>query len=268
MPSRVRRWASAAVVLLAISAPAQPPAYKGPRAADGKPNLNGIWQALNTANWDLRGHAAQAGTILSLGAQGAEPGGLGVVEGGEIPYLPAALEQRKRNWEHRTTDDPEIKCYQPGVPRATYQPFPFQIVQSKNVILIAYEFANATRTIYLDKPPESPTDYLMGHSVGHWDGDTLVVSVTNLDERTWFDRAGDYHSDALHVTERYTPISPDALMYEATIEDPQVFSRPWKIGMPLYKHLEKNARLMEFRCVEFVEDLIYGPHYKNPIVVK
>lgn len=277
MPSRVWGCPILALVLLAASAAAQTSgqpgrsqtsSYKAPRAADGHPNLDGIWQALNTANWDLQSHAALGGHIVSLGAQGAEPAGPGVVEDGPIPYLPAALEQKKQNWEHRHTEDPEIKCYQPGVPRATYEPFPFQIVQSKGVILISYEFANASRTIYLENPPQSPTDYLMGHSVGHWEGDTLVVNVTNLDDRTWFDRAGDYHSDQLHVVERYTPISPDALMYEATIEDPQVFSRPWKIGMPLYKHLEKNARLMEFRCVEFVEDLIYGPYYKNPVVVK
>jgi hypothetical protein len=270
MASLRRRWtkpaAWGAAFLLAATATAQTAANSETRTA-ARPNLNGIWQALNTANWDLQGHSAQAGNILALGVQGAEPGGMGVVEGGEIPYLPAALEQKRRNWEHRHTDDPEIKCYQPGVPRATYEPFPFQILQGNDIILISYEFANAARTIYLEKAPASPTDYLMGHSVGHWEGDTLVVSVTNLDERTWFDRAGDYHSDALHVTERYTPISPDALMYEATIEDPQVYSRPWKISMPLYKHLEKNPRLTEFRCVEFVEDLIYGPYYKNPIVV-
>ena len=274
MPGRV--WGSPLVALALLCANAFPqtpgraqaPAYKAPRTADGVPNLNGIWQALNTANWDLQSHAAQGGSILALGAQGAEPGGLGVVEDGPIPYLPAALDQKKHNWERRHTDDPEIKCYQPGVPRATYEPFPFQIIQSKSVILISYEFANASRTIYLENAPQSPTDYLMGHSVGHWEGDALVVNVTSLDDRTWFDRAGDYHSDQLHVIERYTPISPGALMYEATIEDPQVFSRPWKISMPLYKHLEKNARLMEFRCVEFVEDLIYGPYYKNPVVVK
>jgi hypothetical protein len=242
-------------------------AGKALQAAEGKPNLSGIWQAINTANWDLQGHAAQASHILSLGAQGAEPGGIGVVEGGEIPYRPEALAQKKKNYESRFKDDPEIKCYQPGVPRATYEPFPFQIVQSKSTILISYEYANATRTIYMENPPQSPTDYLMGYSVGHWDGDSLVVEVTNLDDRTWFDRAGDYHSDALHVMERYTPISADAIRYEATIEDPKVFSRPWKISMPLYRHLEKNARLMEFRCVEFVEDLIYGPYRKNPIQV-
>jgi hypothetical protein len=262
---------TAAVVvcsILVLPSAAQAPTYKAPRAADGKPNLNGIWQALNSANWNIQGHSAQAGHILSLGAEGAEPGGVGVVEGGEIPYLPEALAQKKKNFEARFKDDPEIKCYVPGVPRATYMPFPFQIVQSKGVILISYEFANASRTIYLENPPESPTDYMMGYSVGHWEGDTLVVSVTNLDERTWFDRAGNFHSDALHVTERYTPISPDAMNYEATIEDPKIFSRPWKISMPLYRHLEKNARLMEFRCVEFVEDLIYGPYYKHPVVVK
>jgi len=255
------------LLLETIPAQGQTPAYKASRTADGKPNLNGIWQAINTANWDLEGHAAQKGHVLSMGAQGAEPGGIGVVDGGEIPYRPEALAQKKKNYEKRFTEDPEIKCYQPGVPRATYEPFPFQIVQSKSAVLISYEFANATRTVYMENPPESPTDYLMGHSVGHWDGESLVVEVTNLDDRTWFDRAGDFHSDALHVTERYTPISADALRYEATIEDPQVFSRVWKISMPLYRRLEKNARLMEFRCVEFVEDLIYGPYRKNPIQV-
>ena len=250
-------------MLAVIPAAAQVQAYKAPRTADGKASLNGIWQALNTANWDIQGHAAQPSPMVALGARGAEPGGLGVVEGNEIPYKPEALAQKQRNYERRFTDDPEIKCYLPGVPRATYMQFPFQIVQSASAILISYEFANASRTIYMQNPPESPTDYFMGHSVGHWDGDTLVVDVTHLDERTWFDRAGNYHSDALHVVERYTPISSDALNYEATIEDPNVFSRPWKISMPLYRHLEKNARLMEFRCVEFVEDLIYGPYRKQ-----
>ncbi|MBZ5610888.1 MAG: hypothetical protein LAP38_21705 [Acidobacteriia bacterium] len=274
MRSPLGRWftraaaVAAALSVLALSAPGQTPSYKAPRGPDGHPSLNGLWQALNTANWDLQGHAAQPSHVLSLGAQGAEPGGIGVVEGDEIPYLPAALAQKKHNYENRFTDDPEIKCFQPGVPRATYTPFPFQIVQSKDVILISYEFANATRTVYMENAPESPTDYLMGHSVGHWEGDTLVVSVTTLDDRTWFDRAGNYHSDALHVTERYTPISPDAMNYEATIDDPKVYSRPWKISMPLYRHLEKNARRMEFRCVEFVEDLVYGQYYKHPVVVK
>lgn len=239
-------------------------AYKAPRAADGKPSLNGIWQALNTANWDLQEHAARSGAVVALGAAGAVPAGLSVVEGDEIPYLPAAAAKKKENFEKRLTADPEIKCYMPGVPRATYMPYPFQIVQTPKHILIAYEFAGATRTINMDKAPATPVESWMGHSVGRWEGDTLVVDVTNLNDQTWFDRAGNFHSDALHVIERYTPLSPDALAYEATIEDPKVFSRPWKISMPLYRRLEKNAQLMEFKCVEFVEELMYGHLRKQP----
>ena len=228
------------------------------RMPDGKPDLNGIWQAMNTANWDLQEHAAQRGLAVQLGAVGAEPGGLGVVEGGEIPYLPAMKEKKKANYDQRLALDPEVKCYLPGVPRATYMPYPFQIFHSAKAIFFAYEYDGAARNIYLKNPGPAPSDSWMGQSVGHWEGDTLVVDVTGLDERTWFDRAGDFHSDALHVVERYSPMGPDKLSYEATIEDPKVFSRPWKIRMPLYRHIEKNARLMEFKCVEFVEDLIYG----------
>src|SRR5579862_819400 len=234
-----------------------------PRTADGKPDLNGVWQAMNTANWDLAAHSAQAGPIVSLGAEFADPGGGGVVEGNEIPYLPAALAQRKANFEKRFVDDPELRCYMPGIPRAAYMPYPFQIVQSPKEIVMAYEFASASRTIYMGKAPPAQFDTWMGHSAGRWDGDTLVVDVTALNDKTWFDRAGDYHSDQLHVVERYSPISADAMRYEATIEDPQVFSRPWKISMPLYKHLEKGAQLNEFKCVEFVEELIYGQYRKR-----
>ena len=259
---------AAGLVLGIMTAAGQSTAYRGPRTPDGKPNLNGIWQAMNTANWDLLDHAAAKSQVLVLGAQGAEPGGMGVVEGNQIPYLPAALAKKQQNFEHRLSDDPEIKCYMPGVPRANYMPFPFQIVQTPQAILIAYEFASASRTVYMEKAPPAPADSWMGHSVGHWDGDTLVIEVTSNNDQTWFDRAGDYHSDALKVTERYTPVNGDVINYEATIEDPNVFSRPWKIRFPLYKHLEKNAQLMEFKCVEFVEDLIYGPYRKKPITVK
>ena len=239
-------------------------AYRAPRTADGKPNLNGIWQALNTANWDIQEHAARPGPVVALGAAGAVPAGLGVVEGDEIPYLPAAAAKKKENFENRLTADPEIKCYMPGVPRATYMPYPFQIVQTPQFILMAYEYAGAARTIYMDKVPPNPVDSWMGHSVGHWEGDTLVVDVTRLNDQTWFDRAGNFHSDALHVVERYTPLSADALTYEVTIEDPKVFSRPWKMSMPLYRRLDKNAQLMEFKCVEFVEELMYGHLRKQP----
>jgi hypothetical protein len=248
----------AALLSVALPTASTAETYRAPRTADGKADLNGIWQVLNTANWDIQEHAARPGLVVALGAAGAVPAGLGVVEGDEIPYLPGAAAKKKANFESRLTADPEIKCYLPGVPRATYMPYPFQIVQTPKYVLMAYEYAGATRTIYMDKTPPEPTDSWMGHSVGHWEEDTLVVDVTDLNDQTWFDRAGNFHSDALHVVERYTPLSADALLYEATIEDPKVFSRPWKMSMPLYRRLDKNARLMEFRCVEFVEELMYG----------
>jgi hypothetical protein len=258
--------AIAAVTSLSIlMAATRAPAYRAPRAADGKPDLNGIWQSLNTANWDILGHAASASQIVALGAAGAVPAGLGVVEGNEIPYLPAAASKKKENFENRLNADPENKCFLPGIPRATYMPFPFQIVQTSKYILIAYEFASASRTIYMGNAPGSPVDTWMGHSVGHWEGDTLVVDVNSFNDQTWFDRSGNFHSDELHVVERYTPLSQDALQYEAAIEDPKVFSRPWKISMPLYRRLEKNAQLLEFKCVEFVEELMYGPLRKHPV---
>jgi hypothetical protein len=252
-----------AILFLAAIPVSGQPASQPRRLADGKPDLNGIWQALNTADWDLEEHTARAGLVVALGAEGAEPGGPGVVEGGEIPYLPAAKEKKKANFADRLTADPEIKCYLPGVPRATYLPYPFQIFHSEKAIFFAYEFAGAVRNVFLKDPGPAPADSWMGQSYGHWDGDTLVIEVTGLDERTWFDRAGDFHSDALHVTERYTPAGPDILWYEATISDPKVFSRPWRIRMPLYRPVEKDARLMEFKCVEFVEDLMYGRFTKK-----
>jgi hypothetical protein len=238
--------------------------YHAPKGPDGHPNLNGIWQALNTADWDLVDHNARAGQVIADGTLSADPGGIGVVEGGEIPYLPAALETKKKNFENRMKLDPEIRCYLPGVPRANYMPYPFQIVQSAKAIFFAYQFAGAVRNIMLNNPGPAPADSWMGWSVGKWEGETLVIDVTGLDAHTWFDRAGDFHSDALHVVERYTMTGPEVLSYEATIEDPKVFSRPWKIRMPLYRHVEKGARLMEFKCVEFVEDLVYGEYAKKP----
>lgn len=265
MQNRLRdlTLAAAALWLAAVPAAAQAP-YRAPRGADGHPNLNGIWQAMNTANWDLVGHAASMGRVVALGSEDAVPPGLGVVEGDEIPYLPAAAAKKKENFANRLKLDPEVKCYLPGVPRATYMPYPFQIVQSQKNILISYEYAGAVRTINMDKPTKPPADSWMGWSNGHWEGDTLVVDVTGFNEDTWFDRAGDFHSDSLHVVERYTPRSAETLTYEATIEDPKTFSRPWKISMPLYRHVEKNAQLLEFKCVEFVEELLYGPLRKHP----
>jgi hypothetical protein len=261
------RWlvvaSTSAVVLSVLSltvipAAGQLPTYRAPRTADGKPDLNGIWQALNTANWDIQDHGARPGPP-QFGALFSVPAGLGVVVGNEIPYQPWAGEKKKENFTNWLTADPEVKCYLPGVPRATYMPHPFTIFQTPKYILMVYEFANATRTIYMANPElESPADTWMGHSRGRWEGQTLVIDVTSFNGETWFDRAGNFHSDALHVVERYTRISPDVLTYEATIEDPKVFTRPWKMTMPLYRRLEKNAQLMEFNCVPFAEELLYG----------
>ena len=257
----------------------QTSAYRAPRAADGHPDLNGIWQALNTANWDIQTHNARpalalrpgpygpvpAAGVVALGAVGAVPPGLGVVEGDEIPYTPAALAQKKKNQESYLTLDPEVKCYLPGVPRATYMPYPFQIFQSPKAIFIAYEYAGATRNIYLKDPGPAPIDSWMGQSFGRWEGETLVIDVTGFNDLSWFDRSGNFHSEALHVVERYTRTSPDVISYEATIEDPKVFTRPWKMSMPLYRRQEKNAQLMDFKCVEFVEELMYGQWRKKPL---
>jgi hypothetical protein len=255
-----------AAVLAVISGQVlgQTAAYRAPRTADGKPDLNGIWQTLNDANWDIEPHAAAQGPFPLRGAIDATPPGMGIIEGGGIPYKPEAAAKKKENYKNRATLDPEAKCYLPGVPRATYMPQPFQIVQGAKDILISYQYANAVRTIYMQNPGPAPADTWMGWSVGHWEGDTLVVDVTSLNDQTWFDRAGNFHSDALHVVERYTRTSPDHLLYEATIEDPNVFTRQWKISMPLYRRVEKNARLMEFKCVEFAEELLYGHLRKQP----
>jgi len=256
---------AAMFTLVTVTAVGQTPAYRAPRTADGKPNINGIWEAMNTANWDILPHAASQGPVYSLGAEFSVPAGLGVVEGDEIPYLPAALAKKKENYLKRLTDDPEIKCYMAGVPRSTYMPYPFQIVQSTKNILITYEYAGAVRVINMGAPTKAPADSWMGWSNGHWEGETLVVDVTSLNDQTWFDRAGNYHSDALHVVERYTPRSADTMMYEATIEDPKVFSKPWKISMPLYRHVEKNSQLLEYKCVEFAEEVLYGKLRKQPL---
>jgi hypothetical protein len=276
-------FTSAVVTVVVIGAGAplqgQPPSQQAPGRVAGKPNLNGIWQALNEANWDIEAHVARpalalrpgprgpvpAREVLYLGAAGSVPPSPGVVEGDRIPYRPEALEQKKKNEADWLKLDPEIKCYLPGVPRATYMPQPFQIFHSDKAILVAYQYAGAVRNFYLQDPGPAPVDSWMGQSVARWDGDTLVVDVTGLNGQSWFDRAGNFASETLKVTERYTPQGPNVLWYEATIEDPKVFTRAWKMSMPLYRRLEKNARLMEFKCVEFVEELLYGEWRKNPL---
>lgn len=249
--------AFAVLLLAAQSASAQN--YTAPRTHDGRPDLNGIWQALGSAHYDLEGHAADFSPSLEMGALGAVPAGLGVVVGGEIPYKQSALAQRQANRENRLLYDPAVRCYMPGIPRATYQPFPFQIVQTPEYILFAYEFASASRIVYMNRPDfEAPADAWMGHSRGRWDGETLVIDVTSQVPETWFDRSGNYHSNSIRVEERYTATSEHHLQYEATITDPEIFERPWTIRLPLYRRTDENMQLLEFKCVEFVEELMYG----------
>jgi len=272
-----------AVVLLSVTR-TEGQATRPARTVDGKPNFNGVWQALNEANWDLEAHEARPGMVtqpgvypyvqvaaapvVALGAAGGVPGSLGVVDGdGKIPYKPEALAKKKDNAAHWIDRDPELKCYLPGIPRAMYLPYPFQIVQSTNKIQMAYEFTNAARTIHLDKVEGPPDDTWMGFSQGRWDGDTLVVDVSDFNDLTWLDRAGNFHSDKMKLVERFSPISSDAIRYEVTITDPETFTRPWKITMPLYRRLEPNAQLIEYRCIEFVEEFLYG-HLRRQQLVK
>jgi hypothetical protein len=212
--------------------------FAPPRTPDGKPNLQGLWQVLNTAAWDIQDHQAQLGV----------PAGQGVVEGNEIPYQPAASAKKRANFESRLTTDPDIKGYLTGVPRITYMNFPFQIFQTPSYVTIAYEYAHAIRIIHTNgsKHPAGHIDFWMGDSRGHWERDTLVVDAIHFNDETWLDGAGNFHSDALHVVERYTLTGPDHINYEVTIEDPKVFTRPWKMSMPLYRRKEPNVRLLEY----------------------
>jgi hypothetical protein len=274
--------AAGGALLAAWSAPLAgqtPAAYRAPRTADGKPDLNGIWQSLSGANYDIEAHMARpamaerpgpygpvpAAPVLALGAVGAVPPGMGIVEGGPLPYKPEALAKKKENQEKWLERDPEIKCYLPGVPRATYMPYPFQILQSQSAVFFAYEYAGAVRNIYLKDPGPPPVDAWMGQSVGRWEGETFVIESNGFNDSTWFDRAGNFHSEAMKVTERYTRTAPDVLSYEATIDDSNTFTRPWKISLPLYRRLEKNVQIMDFKCVEFVEELLYGQWRKKPL---
>ena len=277
MKASVGVFVSVVALLLVVNPVA---AQDIPRLADGHPDMSGIWQVLNEANYDLEPHIARHSLQMRegpvnpvpsiptfrMGAVGAVPGSLGViVGGGKIPYTAEARALKEENMAEWVDRDPEVKCYMPGVPRATYMPMPFQIIQSETDVFIAYQFAGAVRDIYMDNPGPSQVDSWMGWSVGSWEGDTLVVDVTGLLDGTWFDRAGSHHSTQLHVVERYTMISPNHIDYEATIEDPVVLTEPFTIKMPIYRRIEENARLMDFRCVEFVEELLFGEWRRTPL---
>ena len=231
-----------------------------PRTPSGKPDLSGIWQAMTSAHYDVEPHAASEGPHPGLmGALSATPAGLGIVEGGRIPYNEQSLRVRDANKASALENDPLTKCYMPGVPRANYMPFPFQIVQSESVILMAYEFAESNRIVYVDQPElESQVDAWMGHSNAHWEGDTLVVRVSGQMPDTWFDRSGNHHSYEMVVEERWTLLGADHVQYEATITDPNTFTAPWSISFPLYRHVADNMQLLEFKCAEFSEEFLYG----------
>ena len=231
-----------------------------PARIAGRPNMNGVWQAMNTANFNLEDHSASATAFWQLGAISAIPAGQSVIvdNNGTIPYNPAGLKKRAENQAGWPKSDPEAKCYMPGLPRATYMPFPFQIVQGQKDILFVYEYASSNRIVHMSNHTEPPVDSWMGWSNGKWDGDTLVIEATGFNDQSWFDRAGNHHTEALKVTERYTMQGENHLIYEARMEDPKTFLRPWTIRMPLYRRLEPNVQLLEFKCVEFSEELLYG----------
>ena len=229
------------------TASAQVPAtYTPPRTADGQPDLQGIWQVLNTAAWDIEDHGARLGV----------PAGRGVVEGGPIPYQPWALAKRDENARNRPGLDPESKCYLPGVPRITYMPHPFRIVQQRDKVTILYEYVGAVRFLYMNgnPHPRGPIEWFLGDSRARFEGNTLVVDVMHFTDQTWLDRAGNFHSEALHVVERYTPTGRDHMLYEVTIEDPKVFTRPWTMRMPLYRRQEADVEVLEYECMSYLLD--------------
>ena len=258
------RLVTVAAALLLTLPVAAGPLTQIPKAADGHPDLSGVWQAMNTAHWNLEPHTSAYPVVVELGAQFAVPPGLGVVDGGTIPYLPAARAERDKHFANRLADDPEGKCYLGGVPRSTYMPYPFQIFQNKRDVIMVYQYATGFRRIFVDGKDEAPLNAWMGWSNAHWEGDTFVVEVTGLNGQTWLDRAGNYFSDNAKVVERYTPMGPNHMRYEATIEDPTVFSRPWTIRMPLYRVVDDNYRMLEFKCEPYAEEKIYG-HLRKPV---
>ena len=238
VPALIGFWASAALGETGI-----------PRTADGKPNLSGIWQVLNTADWNIEDHQALPDA----------PAGQGVVEGGAIPYQEWAAKKKHENFARRATADPLARCDLPGVPRVTYTPLPFEIFQAEKQVSFFYQYAHAVRFAYMNgaKHPEGPIDWWLGDSRGHWEADTLVVDVVHFNDQTWFDRSGNFHSDALHVVERYTLSDADHIRYEVTLEDPKVFTRPWKMNMVLYRHTEPNFQLLEHECYGFDYEKYY-----------
>ena len=255
MKDRRTGWmmtAAAVFSLASVTAGGQGGGGQGlPRASNGRPDLSGIWQVINHAAWNIQDQNAAPGPPAApwLGI----PASRGVVEGNDIPYQPWARAKKEENYKNRLTLDPETSCYLPGVPRVTYMPFPFQIIQTPTSIAILYEYVHAIRNIFMDGSPHpaGAIEWWMGDSRGRWDGDTLVVSVKHFNADTWFDRAGNFHSEDMRLTERYTFVDRDTINYEVTVEDPKVFTRPWKMSMLLYRRKEPNVQLLEYACYAF-----------------
>ena len=250
---------TAATILFSASA-AQAQQLDRPATIAGHPNFNGIWQGLNTAYWNLEGHPVEglSKDFWQLGAIGVIPAGQSVLRGGgTIPYLPEALKKRDENRSKWPAADPEAKCYMLGVPRVTYQNFPFQIFEGDGDLLMVYPFAAANRIIYMKDHSDLPVDSWMGKSNGTWEGDVLVVTTTSQNGQSWFDRAGNFASNQLKVTERFKLLDVNHIWYEATLEDPKTFSRAWTIEMPLYRLIDNNAQLLEHKCVPFTDMLLY-----------
>jgi hypothetical protein len=221
---------------------------------NGKPDFSGIWQTTSAAEFDLEPHGTR---------KDASPGP-GVVEGGAIPYLPAALERKKKNFAAREKVDPRLKCWTLGTPRGIYYPEPFQIFQRPRDLTIAFQFGQSVRTIHTNgtqHPVELDSEFFLGDSRGHWEGDTLVIDVNHFNDETWLDRAGNFHSDKLHVIEHWKLLDANTIEYRATLEDPEVFSRPWSLSVILYRHREKNFQLVENYCFT----LDYDKYYPLPI---
>jgi hypothetical protein len=233
-------------------------AQERPERIAGRPNFNGVWQAINSANWNLEGHAASAlDEFWQLGAIAAIPAGQSVVVGGRIPYLPEAAARREEFRANWPISDPETSCYLPGIPRANYMPYPFQIFQGDGDILFVYEYASANRRVEMDEYIEPPVDTWMGQSNGRWEGDTLVIETKGFNGKAHLDRSGNHLSPAAIVVERLSLMTPDHIDYEVEITDPRTFTEPWTMRMPLYRHVQENAQIYEFKCVPFVEELLY-----------
>ena len=248
-----------AMVVAGCAAPTgqQASSYRAPRTSDGNPDLQGLWQVLNTADYNIQTHEARQGV----------PAGLGVVVDEEIPYLPAALAQKQTNFEAGATADPAAQCFFPGTPRIMYMPYPFRIVQTTDFVELFFEFGHHTRIIYTNGVPHhEEIPIWMGDSRGRWDGETFVVDTKNFYDENWFDKAGNYHSEALELVERFTRTGPDHIRYEVTVTDATVFTRPWTMSMTLYRRVEPNARLLEYECfaLDVYEGGRFDEHVRQP----